>query len=1330
MKHLFKTKTLSLLLIFSIISCGTLFAVPAYPYPITFTQPDGDTLTVVMKGDEFIKFAETEDGYTLMYDAEGSLCYAQQNANGDIEPSKYVAKSKRKRTAGEANFLRTVSPNLPYSKAQLNIFSGIRKAQASENAREKAFPTVGQRKLLCILVDFKDKKFTRTQAEFNNIFNQVNCNFQGAKGSVRDYFLEASYGKLDLSVDVAGQFTASQEMAYYGVNDASGYDIHPRELVTEACSLAYNSGVDFSIYDNDKDGNVDGIYVIYAGYGEEAGGGADCIWAHAWSIPPVQFNGVWISSYSCSPELRGYSGTNITNIGVICHEFGHILGAPDYYDTDYGIGGQYQGLGIWDLQASGAWNDNGCTPAHPNPRSKIYTYNWATVTELDVPQIVKIPPSIDDNTAFYRINTATPGEYFLLENRQQKKFDTYLPGKGLMIYRCLSTIESSGNDINATHPQQFYPISANATFQLPTANSSTYGTINSESCPWPNRGSWPQWIVKNQFTDDTTPCMKSWANVNTGKPMTNIAENTTTGEITFTFMGKTGYIIQASASQEGEISPSGSVIVESGSNQTFTFTPNAGSFIEYVLVDGVNVPEAVISGNYTFNNITTEHTIYVKFTCFAQDFPVVESFDNDTFPPECWSSQSDTGSPWKRVVMGTYPACSPKSASGMLQYNSYDYYPSGKSGMLITPKIATDNRNSELTFWMYRDDGYSNRADKVNIYLSSTESKIGLTPIHTIHRSRTLSPVEIGADGWYEYIIDLPTASMSSAYVIFEGVCDYGNNIYLDDIKIEEKTKRFIINASAGSGGAISELGNITVLPGSNKTFTFTPNPGKVIEFVLVNGVNVPEAVASGSYTFTNVTENHRISVAFDCPAQNLPIVENFNDATFPSECWGSQSGTGSPWERVTTGTNPTCTPKSAPGMLQYDCCDYSTGISGMLITPKIATDNRDSELTFWMYRDNEYSNNSDRVNIYLSSTKSKTGITPIYTVHRSRSLAPVETGADGWYEYTINLPTASMSSAYVILEGVSGWGNKIYLDDIKIERIQNDLIIKPKETVTLTESVFNGDIIFRANDKDGVGQLIIDNGQLTINGVVKLEKEISKHGVDAGEKYNGKKKWYAIGFPFDIVSIQSDLSLDYGKPADTNYDAGDDFWLYTIKANGDFEEIIDEVHSGTTLSANQGYAIQFPDVFAGRVVSFVSAKGVILNSASGEIEIPISDGYVMLVNPSLADYDISCVEAQKHFYHFDGFVNFSHNHGASATLKPFESVVAYEEVTKAPHKSIVNIDGDATGVNDANVNDEIVDICYYNLQGIEISKPTAAGIYIVKKIYKSNKIETTKVIK
>eukprot|EP00825_Cyclidium_porcatum_P024377 TRINITY_DN26811_c0_g1_i1.p2 TRINITY_DN26811_c0_g1~~TRINITY_DN26811_c0_g1_i1.p2 ORF type:complete len:151 (-),score=20.99 TRINITY_DN26811_c0_g1_i1:47-499(-) len=132
---------------------------------------------------------------------------------------------------------------------------------------QKSFPTTGSRKLVCILIGFTDKAFTKTKLDFENLYNQVGYTVDGATGSVSDFYKENSYNQLNLSVTVAGPYTAANNMAYYGANDAFGDDVKPEALVTEAVNLA-NSSVNYADFDNDLDGTVDGVYIIYAGYGD------------------------------------------------------------------------------------------------------------------------------------------------------------------------------------------------------------------------------------------------------------------------------------------------------------------------------------------------------------------------------------------------------------------------------------------------------------------------------------------------------------------------------------------------------------------------------------------------------------------------------------------------------------------------------------------------------------------------------------------------------------------------------------------------------------------------------------------------------------------------------------------------------------------------------------------------------------------------------------------------------------------------------------------------------------------------------------------------------
>lgn len=579
--------TLAIFLCFqSFFTSKTVTAVSAYPYPVEFKQPDGSKITILLKGDEKVKWAETLDGYIILFNQEGTYEYAVLNSEKQLIPSGIQANNKALRTIAENNFLLNIPKFLQYSAEQIQMMSSVWNVYQSES--QNAFPTTGNRSLVCILIGFTDLAFTKTQTDFNNLFNQINYSVGGATGSVKDYYLENSYNQLNLTVTVAGPYTASNTMAYYGANDVNG-DVRPRELIAEAVNLA-NPAVNYANFDNDNNGSVDGVYVIYAGYGEEAGGGANTIWAHAWSLAStLTLDGKTISKYSCSAELSGNSGVNISNIGVICHEFGHVLGAPDFYDTDYSTGGQFSGTGNWDMMASGSWNNGGKTPAHHNAYTKTMVYNWASYTNLSSASQITLNNAAENLNSFYRYNTATSNEYFLIENRQQVKFDAYIPGHGMIIYHVHSLIGTSG--INTTHPQKMYPVCASATTN-PSSSPSDYGIINSGGCPFPGSS------AKTSFTDATTPWAKSWALVNTAKPITSITENNTNKTVSFNFMG--GVSCTVPTAQANSFSAS----ALSNNSMTVGWTRGTGNSVLVVARQGSAINESPANGTaYTANSV-------------------------------------------------------------------------------------------------------------------------------------------------------------------------------------------------------------------------------------------------------------------------------------------------------------------------------------------------------------------------------------------------------------------------------------------------------------------------------------------------------------------------------------------------------------------------------------------------------------------------------------------------------------------------------------------------------------------------------------------------------
>jgi len=435
-------------------------AVPAYRQPITVIQPDGNRITFMLQGDEFFHYKITTDGYLLTESNNGLLNYAQVDANGNVIDTQIHANEVSARSINEKKFLQTLTPNpeMTLVKKAYNTQRSIQSVVGSTGI-QKAFPLNGKPKSLVILVNFSDKSFVTSNAltAYTNLLNQTGYSGNGGTGSARDYFRDNSFGNFDPQFDVVGPYTLPNNMAYYGGN-VSGSDKNPRQMVIDACALADAAGVDFAQYDTDNDGIVDNIFIYYAGFNEAEGASANTIWPHRWALAntSTQFDNKIIYDYACTSELKGTSGTSMCGVGTFCHEFGHVLGLPDLYATNSAT---HHTLYSWDVMDYGPYNNSGRTPPSYSGYERFFL-GWLTPTEIKTPQNLTLDTLSTSNKAYllsqsgnHNLNGSNPSpvEFFMLENRQMKGWDTYLPGHGLLVthvYYNSSTWD--GNTVNNT----------------------------------------------------------------------------------------------------------------------------------------------------------------------------------------------------------------------------------------------------------------------------------------------------------------------------------------------------------------------------------------------------------------------------------------------------------------------------------------------------------------------------------------------------------------------------------------------------------------------------------------------------------------------------------------------------------------------------------------------------------------------------------------------------------------------------------------------------------------------------------------------------------------
>lgn len=419
-------------------------AVPAKKVWRTFQQVDGTQIELMQVGDENLHYYITRDNIPVMQD-NNRFCYARPTGFS-IKSTGVLAHEMQLRTPEEKinmSTIQDIEEARPFMKKK-----GVKK-----NVANSLQAITGKKKGLVILANFSDAKFYDYSEEnggwatwdrYDAILNEegyTNSEY-GAIGSVHDYYLDQSYRKLDLSFDVVGPINLENPYSYYGSNRPS--DDYKAPWMIKECCEAVDSLVDFSEYDWDGDGVVEEVFVLYAGYGEASGGPSNTIWPHMWhytsaaaydsSLPPVlMFDNTFIEVYACSNELYGNHGKVEMGMGVFCHEFTHCLGLPDFYDTSY-IGNY--GMGGWDILDDGSYNGPrgiGWVPAGYTSYERQFA-GWLNHTELKVNRrIINQKPINDHGVSYIIYNDNHKDEYYLLENRNQTKWDSYIPGSGLLI---------------------------------------------------------------------------------------------------------------------------------------------------------------------------------------------------------------------------------------------------------------------------------------------------------------------------------------------------------------------------------------------------------------------------------------------------------------------------------------------------------------------------------------------------------------------------------------------------------------------------------------------------------------------------------------------------------------------------------------------------------------------------------------------------------------------------------------------------------------------------------------------------------------------------------
>ncbi|HMI32348.1 MAG TPA: M6 family metalloprotease domain-containing protein, partial [Candidatus Limnocylindrales bacterium] len=457
-----------------------------------------------------------------------------------------------------------------------------RKPPGMDRAERLKAVTTGHYRVIVILLQFPpdplipgDPGFladtlAHPSAAYDSLFFTVGTRPQG---SVRDYYREASRNLFDIDGVVTRWYTAPHPYSYYA-DGQFGFGDPPhnaQQMAFDAVVLA-DQDLDFRQFDSDgpdqtpnsgdDDGFVDGIFVVHAGPGAEETASGDDIYSHKFNLDAVYSSGdigvsgaIKVSAYTTEPEkwagLAPHTSPNlIMSIGTFCHEYGHVLGLPDLYDTS-GSPTATEGVGEWDLMGSGNFTHApgeslGTSPAHFSAWSKV-TLGWITPTVLFADQTGVTVAPVESGGPVYQLWTDGDdiGEYFLIENRQPIGFDRGLVRRsveiegiqahGLLVYHIdesapdnnnparkrVDVVEAGGAEsVSGPHGVQNLDVHRTTTVTQAVCggSASVTGNRGDRYDPWPGP------LLASTFSSTACPTSLSTCGEFTQVAITNIAE--------------------------------------------------------------------------------------------------------------------------------------------------------------------------------------------------------------------------------------------------------------------------------------------------------------------------------------------------------------------------------------------------------------------------------------------------------------------------------------------------------------------------------------------------------------------------------------------------------------------------------------------------------------------------------------------------------------------------------------------------------------------------------------------------------------------------------------
>ena len=527
-------KRIGLTIIAVLMYCALALAVPAKPVPVVHTQSDGSTVTLVMRGGEFNHSVMTLDDLTVARALDGDYYYTVNGSLSDV-----LAHDKGNRGIEETAFI-TAYRNQMVMNANVN-----RMPRREEENTSPQVPTIGSPRIPIILVNYTDIQFIEEDpiSTFENQFNMMDY-------SCLHYFESQSRGKFSPRFDILGPVLLPNDRAFYGANVyryGTELDTQLGTMIYDAC-IGIADDVDFSDYDNDGDGLVDVVVVLYAGVGEAQAWSSvpESVWPCQWdmqesydwgcsTIGPFQLNGVTIDRYAVFNELEGSNNysTRIDGVGTFCHEFSHCLGLPDFYPTNNTYA---YGMNSWDLMDHGCYLNGGYRPGGYTSYERHFMGWMDLIDPVENTCYVMEPLNTDGGTAVKVTNDANPDEYYLLEYRVKTGWDEYLPAEGIMILHVDYDKDAWDNNTpnnNSSHPRM----------TIIPADNRLSGSTNYTDL-------WPLGEL-DSLTNNSTPAAAVYTGEFMNKPLTGMTVDSQNQTAAFWYMKSS--FLPGDVNRDGEV---------------------------------------------------------------------------------------------------------------------------------------------------------------------------------------------------------------------------------------------------------------------------------------------------------------------------------------------------------------------------------------------------------------------------------------------------------------------------------------------------------------------------------------------------------------------------------------------------------------------------------------------------------------------------------------------------------------------------------------------------------------------------------------------------------